>query len=73
MSRAASGHGAAALLLAASLSAAPLTAQQRADDPSPHSDAQLVSELAAIGEATAGQAVSVATTQPYGCSVKYKN
>jgi hypothetical protein len=29
--------------------------------------------VAAIGEATAGNAVSVATTQPYGCSVKYKN
>jgi peroxiredoxin len=29
--------------------------------------------VAAIGEATAGQAVSQATTQPYGCSVKYKN
>jgi hypothetical protein len=29
--------------------------------------------VAAIGEATAGDAVSVATTQPYGCSVKYKN
>ena len=29
--------------------------------------------VAAIDEATAGVAVSVATTQPYGCSVKYKN
>ncbi len=29
--------------------------------------------VAAVDEATAGQAVSVATTQPYGCSVKYKN
>jgi hypothetical protein len=75
-------------LLAASLLGVPLAAQE-AEEPEEMnaisnekgSAADAVADiegahnylLAAIDEATAGQAVSQATTQPYGCSVKYKN